>query len=57
MKCPICEADGKEVDISDAKARDAHAKTHDIGMTGENLEMLAQPWPPRTMAGAFPGKK
>jgi hypothetical protein len=57
MKCPICEADGKEVDISDAKARDAHAKTHDIGMTGENLEMLAQPWPPGTMADAFPGKK
>lgn len=56
MKCPLCESLGKEVDISDARVRNLHAKNDHQGVTGADLEMLAQPYPSRTTANSTANK-
>jgi hypothetical protein len=59
MKCPLCKSRGKEVDISDAGIRDRHAKKNHEGVTGADLEVLAQPYtyPLHTMADLRRDKK
>jgi hypothetical protein len=59
MKCPLCESLGKEVDISEAEFRNRHANSDHQGVTGEDLEVLAQPhtYPLHTMADLTREKK
>ncbi len=57
MKCPLCESLGRKVDISDAWIRDLHAKNDHQGVTGEDLEMLAQPYPSHSTADSAENKK
>ena len=59
MKCPLCKSLGKEVDIFDAGIWDRHAKNDHEGVTGEDLEVLAQPYtyPLHTMADLTREKK